>query len=46
MERSGMAGQFPFDLPTQNRLLFKDANQLHKLLPKAVEAQLKRFNLV
>ncbi len=46
MERSGMSGQFPFDLPSQNRLLFKDKTQLHKLLPKAVEAQLQRFNLV
>ena len=46
MERSEMPGQFPFDLPTQNRLVFKDKTQLRKLLPKAIEAQLQRFNLV
>ncbi len=45
MERSDVQGHFPFDLPTQNRLVFKDAKQLHQSLPKAIEAQLKRFNL-
>jgi hypothetical protein len=46
MERSDVPGQFPFDLPSQNRLLFKDKTQLRKLLPKAVETQLQRFNLL
>ena len=46
MERSEMPGQFPFDLPSQNRLVFKDKTQLRKLLPKAIEAQLQRFNLL
>lgn len=46
MERSEMPGQFPFDLPSQNRLVFKDKTQLRKLLPKAIEAQLQRFNLI
>jgi hypothetical protein len=46
MERSDMPGHFPFDLPSQNRLTFKDKTQLRKLLPKAVEAQLQRFNLL
>jgi hypothetical protein len=46
MERSDVPGQFPFDLPSQNRLVFKDKTQLHKLLPKAVEIQLQRFNLL
>lgn len=46
MERSDMPGQFPFDLPSQNRLIFKDKNQLKKILPKTIEAQLQRFNLL
>jgi hypothetical protein len=46
MERSDVPGQFPFDLPSQNRLVFKDKTQLRKLLPKAVEIQLQRFNLL
>ncbi|MBD1846360.1 hypothetical protein H6F89_23645 [Cyanobacteria bacterium FACHB-63] len=46
MERSDMPGQFPFDLPSQNRLVFKDKTQLRKLLPKTIEAQLQRFNLL
>lgn len=45
MERSEMPGHFPFDLPSQNRLVFRDKAQLHKLLPKAIEQQLQRFNL-
>lgn len=46
MERSDMPGYFPFDLPSQNRLTFKDKTQLRKLLPKAIESQLHRFNLL
>lgn len=46
MERSEMPGYFPFDLPSQNRLTFKDKAQLRKLLPKAIESQLHRFNLL
>lgn len=46
MERSDVPGQFPFDLPSQNRLIFKDKAQLRKLLPKAIETQLQRFNLL
>jgi len=45
MERSEMPGQFPFDLPSQNRLIFKDQTQLHKLLPSLIRTQLQRFNL-
>ncbi|MCU0549337.1 MAG: hypothetical protein MUC48_08315 [Leptolyngbya sp. Prado105] len=45
MERADMPGYFPFDLPSQNRLTFKDKAQLKKLLPKAIESQLHRFNL-
>ncbi|MBD1855715.1 MULTISPECIES: hypothetical protein [Leptolyngbya] len=46
MERSDMPGYFPFDLSSQNRLTFKDKTQLRKLLPKAIESQLHRFNLL
>ncbi len=45
MERPDLPGQFPFDLPSQSRLNFRDSAQLRKLLPKALENQLKRFNL-
>jgi hypothetical protein len=45
MERGDLPGQFPFDLPTQNRLLFKDKTQLRKTLPDLVKTQLQRFNL-
>lgn len=44
-ERSDMPGQFPFDLPSHNRLVFKTAKELHRQLPQLVEAQLQRFNL-
>jgi hypothetical protein len=45
MERAELPGQFPFDLPTGQRLVFRDKAQLHRVLPKAVEAQLLRFGL-
>lgn len=45
MERSDMPGQFPFDLPAQNRLVFQGKTDLHKALPKLVESHLQRFNL-
>lgn len=45
MERSEMAGQFPFDVPSQNRLFFKDRAQLRKILPAMLQTQLQRFNL-
>jgi hypothetical protein len=46
MERSDVNGQFPFDLPQSNRVLFRNKTELHKSLPQAVEAQLQRFNLL
>jgi hypothetical protein len=46
MDRATINGQFPFDLPSQNRLLFRNKGDLHKVLPQAVEAQLQRFNLL
>jgi hypothetical protein len=45
MHRPEMPGQFPFDLPSSQRLLFKDASELHKMLPKLIRAQLQPFNL-
>jgi hypothetical protein len=45
MDRAEINGQFPFDLPSQNRLLFRTKTDLHKVLPQAVETQLQRFNL-
>lgn len=46
MERSTINGQFPFDLPQSNRLLYRNKTDLHKQLPQSVEAQLQRFNLL
>jgi hypothetical protein len=46
MERSDMAGQFPFDLPSTNRLVFRNKTDLQKSLPALIEVQLQRFNLV
>lgn len=46
MERPEMAGHFPFDLPSQNRLIFQAKSDLHKALPDLVKGQLKRFNLL
>lgn len=45
MERSDISGQFPFDLPSSNRFLFRNKTELQKNLPSAMEAQLQRFNL-
>ena len=45
MERSDMPGQFPFDLPSGNRVVFADKAALTKTLPKLVETHLQRFNL-
>jgi hypothetical protein len=45
MERSDISGQFPFDLPSGNRFIFRNKTELQKALPQAMEAQLQRFNL-
>lgn len=45
MERSDLSGQFPFDLPSSNRLTFRNKTELQKTLPPALEARLKWFNL-
>jgi hypothetical protein len=45
MERADLIGQYPFDLPAQNRLTFKTKADMAKQLPKALEQHLSRFNL-
>jgi hypothetical protein len=45
MERADVAGQFPFDLPSHSRLVFRNKTDLQKTLPTVMEAQLQRFNL-
>jgi hypothetical protein len=45
-ERPEMPGHFPFDLTSQNRLSFKTKTDLHKVLPPALTAQLRRFALL
>ncbi len=45
MERKDMSGQYPFDLPKYQRLSFENAAELGKILPQAIETQLRRFNL-
>jgi hypothetical protein len=45
MERPDLPGQFPFDLPNQNRFPFRDKAQLRKTLSTLLQAQLQRFNL-
>lgn len=45
MERPDLPGQFPFDVPNQNRLPFKDKGQLRKTLPALLQTHLQRFSL-
>ncbi|NMF66874.1 hypothetical protein [Brasilonema octagenarum] len=45
MERSDIAGQFPFDLPASQILQFRDTKELSKILPQAIETHLARFKL-
>ncbi|MGD1864460.1 MAG: hypothetical protein ACFB0D_07890 [Phormidesmis sp.] len=46
MERKDMPGQFPFDTPTRNRLIFEKKSELTKELPQLVQERLQRFNLI
>jgi hypothetical protein len=46
MERSDVTGQFPFDLPSRNQLLFRNKTELRKTLPQAIESHLQQFNLL
>ncbi len=45
MERADMPGQYPFDLPSANRLAFTTAVDLATQLPDLMENSLSRFNL-
>jgi len=45
MDRSDLPGQYPFDLPAQNRLTFRTKADIAKQLPQALEQHLSRFNL-
>lgn len=45
MERPDLPGFFPFDLPGQNRLVFRDKAQLRKNLSSLVQTHLQRFSL-
>ena len=45
MERSDLPGQFPFDMPTRNRVSFAKKSELHKELPQLLQERLQRFNL-
>ncbi len=40
-----LSGQYPFELPSYQSLLFNDSAELDKVLPQVIETQLKRFNL-
>jgi hypothetical protein len=45
MERKDLPGQFPFDLPNYQQLLFQNPDELRQTLPSVMEALLQRFNL-
>ncbi|MEL7330829.1 MAG: hypothetical protein AAFN12_01205 [Cyanobacteria bacterium J06560_2] len=45
MERKDMPGQFPFDTPARNRLIFEKKSELTKELPQLLQERLQRFNL-
>ncbi|MBE9239061.1 hypothetical protein IQ227_24345 [Anabaena aphanizomenioides LEGE 00250] len=45
MQRPELEGQFPFDLPTQQILQFRDGAELNKILTVTMENQLARFKL-
>ncbi|MGK7890973.1 MAG: hypothetical protein AB4042_16705 [Leptolyngbyaceae cyanobacterium] len=44
-ERDEMTGMFPFDVPNQNRLLFRTKTELNKHLADVLEQHLNQFNL-
>jgi hypothetical protein len=45
MERRDVSGQFPFDLPSHQQLLFQQPQELRQTLPSMLEALLQRYNL-
>lgn len=46
MQRPDLPGQFPFELPNSQKLVFKTPQELRKMLLSALEIQFKRFNLL
>lgn len=46
MERQDLPGQFPFDLPNYQQLVFNKPNDLKSSLPTVLETLLQRFNLL
>jgi hypothetical protein len=46
MERKDLPGQFPFDLPNYQQLLFNKPEELKSSLPAVLETLLQRFNLL
>lgn len=46
MERKDLPGQFPFDLPNYQQLLFQKPDDLSSTLPSVMEALLQRYNLL
>jgi hypothetical protein len=46
MERSDLPGQFPFDLPSYQQLVYDAPDELNQTLPSVIEALLQRFNLL
>lgn len=45
MERPDLLGQFPFDLPSYQQLVWQQADELKQTLPTVLETLLQRFNL-
>ena len=46
LERSDLPGQFPFDLPNYQQLLYNKPDDLRSSLPSLMETLLQRFNLL
>jgi len=46
MERLDLLGQFPFDLPSYQQLLFQQPENLQRTLPSVLETLLQRYNLM
>jgi hypothetical protein len=46
MERQDLPGQFPFEVPQHQQLLFHHPEDLQKTLPVVLETLLQRFNLM
>jgi hypothetical protein len=46
MDRQETGGQFPFDVPLSQKLVFQTQAELKTLLLPALEAQMKQFSLL